>query len=202
MKLIDISPCIDTTSPVYPGDVPLSIRTVCETPAVVTAFEMTPHLGAHVDAPAHMGQKGDVSQMPLETFVGECIVIDCTGVLAIEAHHVPDVLSERVLFKTGFVMGERWTSDYPYICEDAVRKMAAMGVKLIGIDSPSIDPEDDRLASHHLAIDSGMAILENLRLCGVEPGTYRLIALPLSIAGLEASPVRAILETENGKDVY
>ena len=72
--------------------------------------------------------------------------------------------------------------------------MAAAGVHLIGIDTPSIDPEsDENLSSHVLAIDSGILILENLDLTEVRSGLYRLIALPLKIKGLEASPVRAVL---------
>ena len=194
MALIDISPRIDCASPVYPGDVPLCIRTLSETPAVVTAFEMTPHLGAHVDAPAHMGRATDVSELPLETFVGECLVIDCTGQTTVTVDCVPDGVPPRVLFKTSFVMGDVWTSSYPTVSEEAIEKLSHFGVKLIGIDSPSIDPEDETLKSHHRAIDTGMVILENLRLKDVEAGSYRLIALPLAIAGLEASPVRAILE--------
>ena len=95
MALIDISPRIDSASPVYPGDVPLCIRTLSETPAVVTAFEMTPHLGAHVDAPAHMGRETDVSELPLETFVGECLVIDCTGQTTVTADCVPDGVPQQ-----------------------------------------------------------------------------------------------------------
>ncbi|MBO7172859.1 MAG: cyclase family protein [Burkholderiaceae bacterium] len=194
MPLIDISPRIDSASPVYPGDVPLRIRTICEEPALVTAFEMTPHLGAHVDAPRHMGGRGDVSELPLDLFVGECLVVDCVGVDVIRPEHIPNEVPERVLLKTGFVMGESWPSSYPYVSKAAVEKMAALGVRLVGIDSPSIDPQDDKLLSHHLAIASDMVILENLRLNDVSVGAYRLIALPLAIAGLEASPVRAILE--------
>ena len=194
MSLIDISPRIDCTSPVYPGDVPLCIRTLCEKPAKVTAFEMTPHLGAHVDAPSHLGASGDVADLTLDLFIGECLVIDCTGVASVKPCHLPDALPERVLFKTGFVMGSTWTSDYPTVLPETIDRLQEMGVRLIGIDSPSIDPEDEQLKSHHRAIDAQMVILENLRLRDVEPGTYRLIALPLAISGLEASPVRAILE--------
>ena len=194
MSLIDISPRIDCTSPVYPGDVSLCIRTLCEKPAKVTAFEMTPHLGAHVDAPSHLGVKGDVADLPLDLFVGDCLVIDCTGVTSIKPCHLPERVPERVLFKTGFVMGPTWTSDYPIVLPETIERLQEQGVRLIGIDSPSIDPEDEQLKSHYRAIDAQMMILENLRLTEVEPGFYRLIALPLAIAGLEASPVRAILE--------
>ncbi len=194
MALIDISPRIDTASPVYPGDVPLRITEVAQTPAVVTAFEMTPHLGAHVDAPKHMGQSVDVAQLPLDRFVGSCVVIDCTGCSAIDVEDLPVVTAERVLIKTGFVMPDHWPEDYPYLTVAAVEALVKMGVTLIGIDTPSIDPQDDDLSAHHAAINAGMVILENLRLLDVEAGSYRLIALPLAIAGLEASPVRAVLE--------
>lgn len=194
MALIDISPLIDCASPVYPGDVSLGIRVISQKPAIVSAFEMTPHLGAHVDAPLHVGGMTDVSQLVLETFVGPCQVIDCTGIDVVEPSHLSTVNEERVLIKTSFVMGASWQNHYPHLTSEAVRFLAQKGVKLIGIDSPSIDPVDDVLAAHHEAIDAGVVILENLRLLDVQARHYRLIALPLAIRGLEASPVRAILE--------
>jgi len=38
-----------------------------------------------------------------------------------------------------------------------------------------------------------MRILEGLVLDHVPPGDYELIALPLALAGLDASPIRAVL---------
>ena len=65
---------------------------------------------------------------------------------------------------------------------------------LIGVDAPSIDPaESALLVAHRIALSNRMAILENLDLSGVEAGEYELIALPLPLEGVEASPVRAVL---------
>jgi arylformamidase len=44
-----------------------------------------------------------------------------------------------------------------------------------------------------------MAILEGLVLSGVPDGLYELIALPLKLVGFDASPVRAILRTLDGR---
>jgi arylformamidase len=71
-----------------------------------------------------------------------------------------------------------------------------MGVKLVGIDTPSVDAADSRtLDAHHILAGEGIAILENLQLDDVAPGEYELIALPLKLAGMDASPVRAILRS-------
>jgi len=46
---------------------------------------------------------------------------------------------------------------------------------------------------HKVLAGAGIAILENLVLTHVEPGRYELIALPLKLEGMDASPVRAVL---------
>lgn len=69
---------------------------------------------------------------------------------------------------------------------------------LIGIDTPSVDLLDDRaLLSHGRFLAHDMAILENLVLADVPAGCYDLIALPLRLAGFDASPVRAVLQTRD-----
>ena len=66
----------------------------------------------------------------------------------------------------------------------------------MGMDTPSVDPFDSKtLDAHHALFRGGVAILEGLVLDGVPEGIYELIALPLRLAGLDASPVRAVLRT-------
>jgi arylformamidase len=67
-------------------------------------------------------------------------------------------------------------------------------VKLIGIDTPSLDPQESKtMDAHHRIREHRMAILEGIVLDDVAPGDYELIALPLKLTTLDASPVRAIL---------
>jgi arylformamidase len=67
-------------------------------------------------------------------------------------------------------------------------------VKLVGIDTPSIDLAEDKVLESHQAVFShDMAILEGIVLGHVSEGIYQLIALPLKIEGADATPVRAIL---------
>lgn len=91
-------------------------------------------------------------------------------------------------------MPKVWTDSFAYLDKSAVEKLGALGVNLIGIDTPSIDRlDDDTLAGHRVAMSNNMLVLENLVLQDVSEGIYELVALPLKIKGLEASPVRAIL---------
>ena len=72
--------------------------------------------------------------------------------------------------------------------------MAAQGVVLVGTDAPSVDPVDSKTLDAHKALARhGIVNLENLSLREVRPGRYQLIALPLKLSGLDASPVRAVL---------
>jgi arylformamidase len=67
-------------------------------------------------------------------------------------------------------------------------------VVLIGVDAPSLDPQTSKTMDAHKAIlAADMRVLEGLVLDDVPPGRYELIALPLKLAGLDASPVRAVL---------
>ena len=195
MTVIDITPVIRGASPVYPGDASLSIKRTCLEPSLVSAFEMSAHMGAHVDAPMHVYQTGDLCSIDLRRLMGECVVLDCQGHREIRPEHIPDQLkAKRLLLKTGFVMPEQWTGDFSYLLPQTIDKLIEMGVDVLGIDTPSIDRADSEiLPSHRSALSRGVLILENLLLQNVSEGVYTLVALPLKIEGLEASPVRAVL---------
>lgn len=198
MVIIDITPTIQAASPVYPGDAALSIEVTTTSPARVSAFRMSPHLGAHVDAPLHLNFPSDVSQIALSRLLGECRILHCEELHIIDSQHIPDNLSsKRVLIKTGFVMPEQWTDDFAYLTKEAVEKLVRLGVDVVGIDTPSIDrATSETLPAHCVAIERGILILENLALSEALKDVYTLVALPLKIEGLEASPVRAILIDE------
>jgi arylformamidase len=77
---------------------------------------------------------------------------------------------------------------------DSITLLADLGVRLIGIDSASVDPADSTaLPSHQRLRERDMRVLENLWLDDVPPGDYELIALPLKLMTADASPVRAVL---------
>ena len=88
---------------------------------------------------------------------------------------------------------DHWPEHFTAVSAGAIAALAARQVMLIGIDSPSLDSETSKTMDAHLAMPADMRILEGLVLDHVPPGDYELIALPLALVGLDASPVRAVL---------
>ena len=102
----------------------------------------------------------------------------------------------RLIFMNGPGMRIMEVEDFAAIDPRFVDECHSRGVRLIGIDTPSVDPFSSKtLDAHHAFLRNDMAILENLTLDGVPDGLYELIALPLRLEGFDASPVRAVLRT-------
>jgi len=202
--LIDITPAIRTGMAVFPGDAryrtlkTLEITDTC--PVNVSEFSMSCHCGAHADAPLHYDRDGvSVDQLDLDDFVGPARVIDARGPEGL----CPPVLLKahlgscppRVLLRLADVTDPMvWPSGFRALAPETMTLLADAGVRLVGVDVPSVDPESsENLPSHEIARSRDLRILENLALSAVEPGDYELIALPMKLEGLDAAPVRAIL---------
>jgi len=203
MSLIDISPLVHDGIDVWPGDVPFRARKSLEIKHGANldlgAMETTFHVGAHADAANHYVEDGaDAASMPLGHYYGPCQVIevDVGRGRRIFPRDLPcTVEAPRVLLKTGtFPDPDAWNDDFAALSPEVVGQLAVQDVVLVGIDTPSVDPFDDKeLLSHKALHEHGMANLEGLVLDHVRPGLYTLIALPLRIRGADASPVRAVL---------
>ena len=205
MKAIwDISPPVDATSPVFPGDTAYRQQWAAEIgpdcPVNVSAITLSPHVGAHADAPLHYDPQGvAVGALPLEPYLGHCRVIHAIDASPlIELAHVQHALADvppRVLIRTyrRFPV-DQFDSALIGVDPSLVHALADRGVALIGLDSASLDPADSKALPSHQAIRArGVRVLENLLLDDVPEGDYELIALPLKLVTADASPVRAIL---------
>ncbi len=200
----DISPPVSPLSPTFPGDTPYSQRWSCtigeQCPVNVSAVTLSPHVGAHADAPLHFSTDGATAgRLDLEPFLGPCRVIhalDCYPLIEIE-HVLPhlDGAPPRLLVRTcRHAAVDAWSDRFAAYAPDTVRFLAERGVMLIGLDTPSIDPAASKtLDSHHMILKHDMRVLENLVLDHVPAGDYELIALPLAWIQADASPVRAVL---------
>ncbi len=162
---------------------------------------MSPHLGAHADAPLHYGRDaaaiGDVDLAP---FLGPCRVIHAIGKgpLITPGHleHAAAGLPPRVLVRTCSKAPTAWSPDFCAFAPETITWLAGLGVRLVGIDSQSVDPADSKtLDSHQQLLAHDMRVLENLVLDDVDAGDYELIALPLKLVAADASPVRAVLRS-------
>ncbi len=203
--LYDISPRLTPSLAVWPGDTPLVREVVARLEAgddaTVSSFSAPAHLGAHADAPSHFGLGApSIDEVDLGIYLGPCELIRVNvsrgGLVPPEALPGPP-RAPRVLFATGTHPDpEVFREDFAALSPELIRFLAARGAKLVGIDTPSVDPFESTAHPAHLAcLESGVAILEGLLLEGVPEGVYELIALPLRLAGFDGSPVRAVLRS-------
>jgi arylformamidase len=202
-KLWDISPPIAPDSPLFPGDTAYSQQWTAQIgpgcPVNLSAITMSPHIGAHADAPLHYGHgAATIGNVDLAPYLGPCRVIHAIGCgpLVRPEHlaHATANLPPRVLVRTCITAPTTWSPNFSAYAPETIAWLASLGVRLVGIDSQSVDPADSKsLDSHHLLLTHDLRVLENLVLDDVPAGDYELIALPLKLTTADASPVRAVL---------
>jgi arylformamidase len=203
-RLWDLSPPVHAGVPVFPGDTPFALAWVARIgpgcPVNVSTLTLSPHTGAHADAPLHYDDAGAPSGLlALEPYLGRCRVIHAVGCgPLVEWRHVEHALADlppRVLVRTyERAPLDRFDDALAAYAPQTIERLADRGVVLIGIDTASIDPADGKtLDSHQVIRRRGLRVLENLVLDDVPEGDYELIALPLKLTTADASPVRAIL---------
>ena len=201
--IYDITPPISPNLAVWPGDTPPTREVLLDMRAganlTLSTLHATVHLGAHADAPSHYGMDAaSVEAISLERYLGPCQVVkvDVTRGqrLTLDAVSGPP-LAERVLFATNtFPDPTMFNEDFAALSPELIRQLAGEGVRLVGIDTPSVDLFISKdLEAHRACLHHDVAILEGIVLEGVPEGVYELLALPLKLVGFDASPVRAVL---------
>ncbi|MBP7148550.1 MAG: cyclase family protein [Acidobacteria bacterium] len=203
--IYDISPPITPDLAVWPGDTPPAREVLLDMQRgdniTLSTLRATVHLGAHADAPSHYAERGAaIDQRPLELYLGPCQVVRVAarrGARVGPAELPGPFRAERVLVATGtYPEPSRFNRDFAAFAPELIDFLHERGVRLVGIDTPSVDLEDSKdLPTHQRVRARDMAILEGLVLREVPEGLYELIALPLPLVGYDASPVRAVLRT-------
>jgi arylformamidase len=203
-QIYDITPKISPELAVFPGDQAFE-RVVAMSFAGghhldLSSIKASVHIGAHADAPSHYAAGGvSIEQRPLGLYMGKAQVVRVKNLGRGERiglqHLSAKIVAPRVLFYTGsFPDPNKWNSDFCSLSPELLEALARQKVRLVGIDTPSVDPQDSKaLEAHQILFKHDYAVLEGLVLTDVPEGIYTLIALPLPIVGGDASPVRAVL---------
>jgi arylformamidase len=215
MKIWDISRTLSSDLAEWPGDEPCRFQLTREKAkgesVNLGAISMSVHNGTHADARFHFDTNGQsIEKAPLETYLGRATVVDLAqAFLDSKEKHLITIedlrpsaeaiaATSRLLVKTG-----RWSdstvfpNQIPVIAADVPAWLQKNGVRLLGMDLPSVDEIDSKsLQNHHALARAGIAIVESLELSDVASGIYQFAALPLKIAGGDGAPMRAILWRE------
>jgi arylformamidase len=212
MKIWDISRTLSNEFAEWPGDEPFRYRLTNEIVKGATvnlgAVSMSMHNGTHADARFHFDTNGEsIEKAPLDLYLGRATVADLSqGFSRLKEKHLITIedlrphaeeiaTTSRLLVKTG-----RWSDStvfpekIPVLAADVPAWLQKNGVKLLGVDLPSMDDIDSKSLQNHRALGrAGIVIIESLDLSEVTPGIYNFAALPLKIAGADGAPVRAVL---------
>ncbi|QQK74428.1 arylformamidase [Salicibibacter cibarius] len=211
---IDISQPLDHTIATWPNDTPFSYEravTKKRSGSVnIGKITMSLHTGTHVDAPVHFDNGGrGILDLDINVFIGKARLIDvthCKQHIDTQAFAAADTetLPPRVLLRTSLSNErERFPACIPSIDATIAPFLKEKGVRLIGVDVPSVDPLDSKtLPAHHALFEHGIHILENVMLDGLAPGDYEFVAMPLPLADADGSPVRAAVRPLYGKEEH
>ena len=194
MKIFDISQEVFECA-VYPGDPSperIIMSRICDGAVYnLTALKMCAHNGTHVDAPFHFIKDGKtVELLALEKMIGLAYVAEHQGfVTAADAKEILEKAenankesAKRILIKGDAV-----------VTLEAAEVFAEASIWLVGGESQSVGPQNAPMAVHKVLLGAEVVLLEGIRLQEVSEGVYFLNAAPLSLAGADGAPCRAVL---------
>ena len=205
--IYDITRTISPQTQVWPGDTPFSLTHALrldEGASVnLTTLTLSAHTGTHADAYYHYEPDGaHPAAMPLDAYIGPARVVNVAkqggGLLPSDFAHVNLEGAERLLVHSHVsdLGDDQWPGEFPYLSVELVEWLAALNIRLIGLDSPSVDAFDSTdLPCHHALYRYKIVNLESLYLRNVPDGNYELVALPLKLDLACGSPLRAVLRT-------
>jgi len=161
------------------------------------------HCGTHLDAPSHFVADGaTVDAVDLADLIGRCQIVDVavsTYDAPIELEQLPEITQPRIFLRTS--CSDRMESDpegyfhhHAYLTSSTARALVTAGVRLVGMDCPSVDLDGDD--AHQILLQNNVSIIENLVNLSTLPNECDIIILPLPIVGCDGSPVRAVAELE------
>jgi arylformamidase len=205
-KIFDISVPVANGSVVYPGNPEVLIKPHSElsrgASSNLSTIAFGSHTGTHVDAPRHFFEAGStVDRLPLNALIGPAKVIafgeDVMSVTAPLLQRASVENTERVLIRTrnsAFITDRQFHPDFTYLAPDGAEYLAAIGVKLVGVDYYSVEQfHSGHHRTHRTLLERGIVIVEGLDLSEIAAGEYEFCCLPLRLEGLDGAPARAVL---------
>ena len=202
MKIFDVSRSLSEDMLVFPGDIHPTFNQEDRGQYLISELHLSTHTGTHIDAPVHyLKTGGTIDSVPLSHLIGKCRVLDVSEAgNTITVNYLNGRLDgvSRLLLKTSYSGTDRFEEIYPCLAPDAAYMIAAIGMKCVGIDTPSIESYCGDGAIHRKLLSCNCIIIELLDLSHIKEGDYEVVALPLRLKGLDGSPARVVLIERDG----
>jgi arylformamidase len=200
--LIDITRPIHEGMAIYPGNPDLrihAVRAASEGVSALSEITIGSHTGTHIDTLLHIDPQGSGTEVYLlDQYIGEAEVVEIdSSVSAISGPDILPTVSQRVLLKTRNSQGDvdMFDPDFVALTEDGAKELIRRGVRLVGIDGPSIKKKGVSDKVHELFLKNNIVVVEGIWLKDVVSGKYTLMCLPLTISRIDGVPVRAVLDS-------
>lgn len=170
------------------------------------------HVGTHIEVPYHVVEQGDdLASVPLKQLCGEGVILDLTAVkpgadvtlpviqkVAADAGGIEkgDIVFCRFDFHKYY--GKSNPPESPCFTAEAIQWLVDQGMKMMGVDTvgielPSSDPRAPRQHNHHLLMDRGIPLIENLaHLDQLSRSRVTIFAFPVAIQKLDSFPLRVV----------
>ncbi len=202
MNVIDLTHTITRQIPVFPGDPAVDIpeQEHFQDGYMVSRVTFGTHTGTHIDAPLHKLPGGKpVDEIPLSALMGRAFVLPAKDLPAVTYDDLQPYKGKvtgvsALIIKTGWAgrfNKDGFFTDFPGIEQSAVTWFIENGIKLIGLESPSVHPVK-HAEIHASLLQNDIIIVESL--ANAESITQEYVdfcAVPLKLKGLDGSPVRA-----------
>jgi len=203
----DVTRTVAPGMPVWPGDPQVEEQAVARiaegSASNVTLFRLSSHTGTHVDPPKHfLDGGGGVDALDLDALCGPCRVVDVSGarghITAEDLSELTEACEPRILLRTANSSrpADVFHEDYTALTPDAAEWLVRAGVRLVGVDGPSVEGfEGEGFPVHHTLLGAGVVLVEGLDLEGVKPGPYELVCAPVKWKDADGAPARVLLRT-------
>ena len=164
------------------------------------------HAGTHIDAFSHFVPGAqNVDEIPLTKIMGRAANIDATAlpprglfsvdeIRAFEEKNGAIRKGDLVFFRFGW--DEKWEDpesflkDWPGTSKEAAEYLLQKGVKAAGCDTLALDAAGTQNESHHVLLENGVNIIENVNNLGILPPYFGVIGFPCKFRGGSGSTLR------------
>jgi arylformamidase len=187
-QVYDLTKVLDENTKVFPGDPVFTKEQICSVKE--HAFELQHlhicnHTGTHIDFPSHVINQGKTSSnYTISDLMAQCTIIDYSkgfNWIKLQIQQAPT--AKFVFFK-----------NVEYLSDEAVNYLIDCSIKLVGVDSLSVDElNNEQLPNHNKLLAQGILIVENLDLNDVCDGDGYAVVAPLNIANIDGIQVRVIM---------
>jgi len=207
MKVYDLTLPFAIDMMVFPGTPSMSYKlsqTVTKDNYNLGIASINTHAGTHTDAPLHFIQGGDsLEKIDVCKYIGKTVIADCSVKSDFDEIYVSDLLPysekiadyKRVIIKTGWSKHfnePKYFTDYPVITLELTNWLVELGISMIGVESPSLNPKK-YIEVHKALLSAGVVIVEGLTNLETIPGDeIFFIGAPIALKGADGFPLRAL----------